>query len=104
MKINAISSVRVNSTNMNTRKNNSNRAMGQQSTTGHTTVNNPAFKGGFGAVVGGIAGAVAGGLLTVVTFGAASGAVLPLIAAGAVIGHNEEEKSNKEEQNKNNKK
>ena len=100
MRINAINPVRVNSSNMNARKNNSIKSTVLQPATAPANAGNVAFKGGFGAVVGGLMGVVTGGLLTLVTAGAASAAVLPLIVAGAAIGYSEEEKTNKEEQNK----
>ncbi len=103
MIVNSISPVRVSTTNGLRSRQNASQQTGtiQQPAVKQTVGDKVAFKGKFGAVAGGLMGAVAGGVLTLVTFGAASGAVLPLIAAGAAIGHNEEEKSNKEEQEKN---
>ena len=97
MIVNSISPVRVNTTNGLRARQNAKQQTGgiQQPAVRQTEPNNVAFKGGFGAIVGGLVGAVAGGVLTIVTLGAASGAVLPLVVAGAAIGHNEEEKSNK---------
>ena len=99
MKVNAINSVQVNRTKMNTRRNNSISETSSQPAVAQINDGNIAFKGTFGAIAGGVIGAVAESVLTIVTMGAASVAVLPIIAAGAVIGHSEEEKSKKEEQN-----
>ena len=105
MIVNSISPVRVNTTNGLRARQNAKQQTGgiQQPAVRKTNSNDVTFKGKFGALAGGLMGAVAGGVLTIVTLGAASGAVLPLIAAGAAIGHNEEEKSNKEEQENKNK-
>ncbi len=99
MRINAINQVKVNRTNMNTRKNNSARLTVQQPNTEPVNSGNVAFKGAFGAVAGGIMGVVIGGVLTLITAGATSAALVPIIIASAIIGHSEEEKSNREDQN-----
>lgn len=96
MIVNSISPVRVNTTNGLKSRQNTKQTGSIQQPAVRQTAPNVAFKGGFGAVVGGLMGAVAGGLLTIITLGAASSAILPLVVAGAAIGHSEEEKSNKE--------
>ncbi len=100
MRINSISPVMVNNANLRTRKNIAAKSTETQPAIEPAKSGNVAFKGTFGAIAGGVVGAFMGSVLTLVTMGAASAAVLPIIAIGAAIGHSEEEKSKKEEKNK----